>query len=208
MTRVGAVPACQYRGWLVDFDGTLYRALGVRMAMAGELLLGHWRAMAILRRFRHEQELLRTQTDIYSHCPYRLQIERTAQRVNKTAAEIEFLVSEWMHHRPGRWTRAFRRRSLLEEIRQFHATGGRTALVSDYPASVKLDAMAIRHLFDAVVASGEPGGPRRLKPDPEGFQIAAAQLGLSPHECLVIGDREDADGVAAARAGMAFRLVR
>src|SRR5262249_11958880 len=115
---------------------------------------------------------------------------------------------EWMHHRPGRWIRMFRRRSLLEEIAAHRAAGGRTALVSDYPARTKLSALGVEALFDVVVANGEPDGPRWLKPHPEGYLLAAQALGVEPTGCLVIGDRDDADGSAARSAGMAFRLIR
>jgi HAD superfamily hydrolase (TIGR01549 family) len=46
-----------------------------------------------------------------------------------------------------------------------------------------------------------------LKPWPDGYLLAAERLGVAAAECLVIGDREDADGLAASRAGMAFRRV-
>jgi HAD superfamily hydrolase (TIGR01509 family) len=59
-----------------------------------------------------------------------------------------------------------------------------------------------------VVASGENGGPTRLKPHPDGMLRAARALGVEPSRCLVIGDRDDADGAAARAAGMAFRRVR
>jgi beta-phosphoglucomutase-like phosphatase (HAD superfamily) len=59
-----------------------------------------------------------------------------------------------------------------------------------------------------VIANGEPGGPERLKPHPDGYLLAAALLGVSSEQCLVIGDRDDADGVAARHAKMAFRLIR
>jgi HAD superfamily hydrolase (TIGR01549 family) len=109
--------------------------------------------------------------------------------------------------RPAKWLRLARRGALLGELARFRAGGGRTALVSDYPAEAKLAALGARELFDAVVASGEPGGPDRLKPAPDGYLCAARALGVAPAECLVIGDRDDADGVAARRAGMAFRRV-
>jgi HAD superfamily hydrolase (TIGR01549 family) len=96
---------------------------------------------------------------------------------------------------------------LLEELRAFRAEGGRTALVSDYPAELKLAALGVRSLFEIVVANGEPNGPRRLKPHPEGFLRAAEQLGVAPERCLVIGDRRDADGEAARAAHMSFRLI-
>jgi HAD superfamily hydrolase (TIGR01549 family) len=62
-------------------------------------------------------------------------------------------------------------------------------------------------LFDVVIASGEPSGPPRLKPAPDGYLLAAERLGVVPAGCLVIGDRDDTDGEAARRAGMAFRRV-
>jgi beta-phosphoglucomutase-like phosphatase (HAD superfamily) len=36
---------------------------------------------------------------------------------------------------------------------------------------------------------------------------AAAALEVEPSACLVIGDRDDADGEAARAAGMAFRRI-
>ncbi len=71
----------------------------------------------------------------------------------------------------------------------------------------KLEALGATPLFEVIVASGEPDGPRRLKPHPNGVLRAAAALGIEPSRCLVIGDRPDADGLAASAAGMAFRLV-
>ena len=63
-------------------------------------------------------------------------------------------------------------------------------------------------LFDAVVACGEPGTPRQLKPSPGGLLDAARQLGMSARDCLMIGDRPEVDGEAARRAGMAYLAPR
>jgi len=112
-----------------------------------------------------------------------------------------------MFVRPGKWITRFARSSLLTEVRDFKAQGGRTALVSDYPAERKLDALGCRELFDVIVANGEKNGPCRLKPDPEGYLLAARLLDVAPAACLVIGDRDDADGAAARAAGMSFRLI-
>jgi HAD superfamily hydrolase (TIGR01509 family) len=65
----------------------------------------------------------------------------------------------------------------------------------------------VTKLFDRVVACGEPGGPNKLKPAPDGFLLAAKVLGVEPNRCLVIGDRTDADGAAAKASGMEFRLI-
>ncbi len=200
-----------YDAWLVDLDGTLYRARWVKLAMAAELALFGWSALRTLRQFRHDHEALREEQhagQALTHAsPFQSQLARTAKTLQVPSEHIERVVQDWMFRRPGKWIRRFPRASLLAELRAFKARGGRTALVSDYPAERKLDALGVRPLFDVVVANGEGNGPARLKPDPEGYLHAAALLGVAPAACLVIGDRDDADGAAARAANMAFRLV-
>jgi FMN phosphatase YigB (HAD superfamily) len=203
-----------YDAWLVDLDGTLYTQRWVRLVMAAELLLLGWSALPTLRRFRQEQEAQREEliagkalASIHAN-PFAAQLARTAQALGRPVAEVEIIVQDWMFARPGKWIRRFPNTGLLAEIRAFRAQGGKTALVSDYPAQRKLEALGVRELFDVIVASGEEHGPQRLKPDPEGFLRAAQLLGVSPNKCLVIGDRDDADGAAARAGNMGFRLVR
>lgn len=201
------MPEPKYDAWLVDLDGTLYWALGVKLAMAAELgLLGLHKAPR-LRRFRHEHERLRADPNAPEGDPFREQLERAARGLGLPVAELQADVLSWMVERPARYLRWFRRSGLLAEIAAFRGAGGRTALVSDYPARRKLDALGARDAFEVVVANGEPNGPRRLKPDPDGYLRAARALDVPPARCLVIGDRDDADGAAARAAGMAFRRV-
>jgi putative hydrolase of the HAD superfamily len=192
--------------WLVDLDGTLYVQAPVRLAMAAEVGLLGWSSLRLLRQFRREHENIR-RLELEGD-PFRLQIERTAEALGAPASLVEASVRRWMIERPAKWLPIFRRRELIDEIDAFRARGGRTALVSDYPAQKKLEALGASRLFDVVVASGEPDGPPRLKPHPGGMLRAASALGIDPARCLVIGDRPDADGRAASAAGMAFRHIR
>jgi HAD superfamily hydrolase (TIGR01549 family) len=173
--------------------------------MAAELAFLGWSSAGMLRRFRQEHERVRELGLVGD--PFALQIQRTAEALGRSADDVEDEVRRWMIERPGRWLALFRRQPLLAEIAAFRGTGGRTAVVSDYPAKKKLEALGASGLFDTVVASGEPGGPKRLKPHPEGYLLAAERLEVEPSSCLVIGDREDADGEAARAAGMAFRRI-
>ncbi|MBI3204994.1 MAG: HAD family hydrolase [Myxococcales bacterium] len=195
------------RAWLIDLDGTLYAARWVKLAMAAELAFGGWGAVGTLRRFRQEHEKMREDFDQEVDSPFAIQVQHTAEALRVDPGTVERHVSEWMIERPQKWIRRFRRQGLLDEIAEFRQGGGKTALVSDYPASGKLRALEAAALFDIVVASGEAGGPRRLKPHPAGYLEAARRLGVEPSQCLVIGDRDDADGAAARAAGMSFRKV-
>jgi HAD superfamily hydrolase (TIGR01549 family) len=193
--------------WLIDLDGTLYHARPVQALAALELLCRGPFAIGVVRAFRQEHERMRREAIAFEPDPWRAQISRTAVRLELAPARVETLARRWLIERPGRWLRFFRRRQLLAAIHAARSRGIRTGLVSDYPASEKLARMGLASLFDTIVASGEPGGPTRLKPHPAGFLLAAERLGIAPERCLVIGDREDADGAAARAAGMGFRSV-
>jgi putative hydrolase of the HAD superfamily len=198
----------QVRAYLVDLDGTLYRPGWVKLGMALELLCLGPHRLSWLRAFRHEHERMRgTSEQEFNPSPYEVQVARAAEHLAVAPAELQKVVEEWMQRRPGKWLRLAKNAALLQEIATFKQAGGKTALVSDYPASAKLDALGIRSHFDIIVANGETLGLSRLKPAPDGYLLAASALGVPPAECLVIGDREDADGAAARAAGMQFRLV-
>ncbi len=196
-----------HAAWLVDLDGTLYSPLPVKLLMGLSVLCFGLRHAKLLRRFRHEHEQLRANMTDPVESPFALQLARTAEHLGRSTDEVEQVVRAWMLERPLPFVRWFRRAALLAEIERHHQAGGKTALVSDYPARGKLAALGAERLFDVVVANGEAGGPGRLKPWPDGYLKAAEALQVSPSECLVIGDRADADGLAAAQAGMTFRHV-
>ncbi|MBX3185269.1 MAG: HAD family hydrolase [Polyangiaceae bacterium] len=196
-----------HAAWLVDLDGTLYAPLPVKLLMGLSVLCFGLRHAKLLRQFRREHEVLRETMTESVEDPFALQLARTAEKLGRPTDEVERVVRTWMLERPLPFVRRFRRAALLNEIERYRAGGGKTALVSDYPARGKLAALGAERLFDVVVASGEPGGPGRLKPWPDGYLKAAEALGIAPSECLVIGDRADADGLAASQAGMTFRHV-
>lgn len=198
-----------YRAWLCDLDGTLYRPAGLKLLMGLELVLFGLPELRTIRAFREEHERLRHRPRDARHAtPFDEQIARTALELALEEAHVRKSVERWMVERPARWLPRFGRSSLRREIVAYREQGGRTAVVSDYPATRKLQSLGWRHHFDVVVANGEPDGPPALKPEPGGYLLAAERLGVHPSECLVIGDRDDADGKAARSAGMAFRWIR
>lgn len=204
------------RAWLVDLDGTLYYAWPVKWLMGLELLCFGWKVLPALSCFRREHERQREFSEETEHAEiddqseqsaFSRQVAVAARKAGIEPGQLEKIVEEWMVRRPARYLRFFARRGLLAEIAVFREGGGKTALVSDYPAQSKLRALKAMNLFDVVVANGEEASLRRLKPWPDGYLMAAEKLGVNRAECLVIGDREDADGLAARRAGMVFRRV-
>jgi phosphoglycolate phosphatase-like HAD superfamily hydrolase len=93
---------------------------------------------------------------------------------------------------------------VAELFRRFESSNSlRAAVYSDY-----------QFLKERLESLGQYSSPRiplygpesfgAQKPAPEPYIRIAADLGIAPEETLVVGDREDTDGLGAFRAGMRF----
>lgn len=202
-----------YSAWLVDFDGTLYRPTPLKVLMALELGFFGLSAVGVVREFRRQHEALRRDAGELQvlrelwPSPYDQQLQLTCRALGHPVERVRPIVEEWMRERPKKWLRFLARHRLIQELQHYRTKGGRLGLVSDYPVAGKLSALGCDVHFDVIVAHGEEQCPTHLKPDPGGYLAAARALGVNPQDCLVIGDRDDADGEAARRAGMAFRRI-
>lgn len=101
---------------------------------------------------------------------------------------------------------AGRRDSLPDTLARLREKGVRLAVLSDFACvSERLVGLGLKHsLFDIVASSEEAGA---LKPHPRPFLDIASHFSLDPSEILVIGDRDDTDGAAAAACGMSFLRI-
>jgi putative hydrolase of the HAD superfamily len=93
--------------------------------------------------------------------------------------------------------------ALLDSLR---SRGIKTGLVANsWPDPARLlradvESFGLTELFDVIVFSEEVGF---LKPQPEIFLHALAQLGVNPENAMFVGDRLDTDVQGAAQVGMA-----
>jgi putative hydrolase of the HAD superfamily len=90
----------------------------------------------------------------------------------------------------------------LETLRRLRRLGVRVALVSNGSSAAqrsKIDRFGLAPLFDAIVIEGELGAG---KPDEQVYLYACEQLGVTPAEAWMIGDRLDWDVAAPQRLGI------
>ncbi len=95
-------------------------------------------------------------------------------------------------------------RPMMETLRKNGFTVG---LITNGYSSMqgrKLDISGLRPLLDLAVVSGDEG---IRKPDPEIFRRAAARLGVSPADCVYVGDHPYYDLSGATAAGMRVLYV-
>ncbi len=79
-------------------------------------------------------------------------------------------------------------------VRAIRARGCATSLVSDFHVDLRPHLEANGIVLDACVISFEHGFQ---KPDPRMFTTALEELGVEPHDALMVGDRVTHDGGAA-----------
>lgn len=182
-----------------DLDGTLYEQRPLRHRMLRLLALAtlrgeaSWRTLRILQVFRHCRERLATAE---AEGITRLQYDVVADRLGLPAHLVEATVMTWMHERPLPYLAAWRAPGALELLDDLRQRRIATAVLSDFSVGQKLVALGLR--ADVVVSAEDPEVDR-LKPHPRGLERTAELLGIEPCKLLVIGDRPERDGAAAAR---------
>jgi putative hydrolase of the HAD superfamily len=100
--------------------------------------------------------------------------------------------------RPEHWLVYEDARSTLAELRR---RGLRVGVVSNHAYDLRgvFAEHALAEFIDVYVLSFEKGV---AKPSPRLFAIAAAEIGVPAARILMVGDHPDADGAAAAAAGL------
>lgn len=198
---------------IFDLDGTLYEQAPLRRAIFLRLLgshLGHplrgFQTMRMLSAYRRAQESMR-RWEIHSNELARAQRELAAETLGVSPEAVETCVASWMEREPLPLLARSMRKGLPELLAQAKQSGVLLAVWSDYPAERKLAALGIRDWFDIVVTAQDPL-VGRFKPDPAGLELILARCGIARDEVLYIGDRPEVDGLAARRAGVAYRNVR
>lgn len=197
---------------MLDLDGTLYDAPRMRRLMFLKLAgayalrpLEGWRVSRVLRGYRRAQEALR----LTAEGPADLETLQRELAARASGCDIETVaqcVERWMRREPDGVLRRCMDPGVPEFLEKAAAQGLGLAVLSDYPAESKLEAMGIRSFFQQVVIAQDPE-VLRFKPDPRGLEIAMRRLGVAKEETLYVGDRFEVDGVAARRAGVACVLV-
>lgn len=95
---------------------------------------------------------------------------------------------------------------VLPCLRRLREAGVRTAVISNWDRRLEglLDGLGVKSLMDAVVCSAVEN---LHKPDPRIFEIACRRVGVSPAECVHVGDHYYSDYVGATALGMRAVLI-
>ena len=198
-----AVPAFDWRSIrlvVFDVDGTLYDQGRLRRRMAVEIALHccFARSAEVIRVLGWHRRLRERLAERECEDFEVTLLSQTAERTGLTEARIRELIAEWIERRPLRRLAACRYEKLPALFAGLRASGKIVGVLSDYPAAAKLEALGL--CADHVVWAGDDG-VGVMKPHPRGLELLMARANKPPENTVLIGDRIDRDGFAAARAG-------
>ncbi len=108
------------------------------------------------------------------------------------------------HRRSHLWTHV--ERGTAEALERLAGRGYRLAVISNADGRME-DALRRAGLRSQVEFVLDSGHMTTAKPDPRIFREGSRRLGLSPEECVYVGDLYPVDVVGARRAGMGALLL-
>jgi len=131
--------------------------------------------------------------------------ERTvaiAKRFYMNPVAVQSAIYAWMVEKPLFFVRLFRDRRLIADMERARRHGIKLIVVSDYPVTEKLSALNFQP--DAAYSADDLGS---LKPCPDGLRRVLNEHGLTPQDCLLVGDRMEKDGRLAENIGMDYVIM-
>lgn len=194
---------------IFDVDGTIYSQRKMRYRMILEMAryflgkpsMARARDLAIIYYYRLLRERTRKESE---PAPLSLLYAIAAKRFGVSRAIAEQVVKEWIHQRPLKYLVECRFPDILDFVEVLKKKQVGVCVFSDYTAVDKLEALQFPAEY---VCSAEDQGIEKQKPDPSGVRRILQSIKAHPHETLIIGDREETDGLCALRMGMPYLIL-
>ncbi|MCC8139991.1 MAG: HAD family hydrolase [Lachnospiraceae bacterium] len=201
----------EYRAIILDLDGMLYFQKPFRARMLRYLLahaVAHpssLRDILLIQKYRqvreHWEQYEKDGGDTsLDERQYAFVAEKTGVMPERVKKAVRFFMLE----APLRLLPAYRDERLAAILPALREGGRRVVVYSDYPVEDKLRALGIEADACYTAADSRIGS---MKPDPKGIQVILGDLGLAPEEVLMIGDRQEKDGLAAEGNGVDYLIL-
>lgn len=196
----------RYKVWILDFDGTLYYQLPVRVIMGCWLLVYYLfhpskiKYLFLLLEFRRLRESL-AGTDFTNDVTYARKINELCVKYNVTKDDVEKIITIWTEERPCFPIKMFQRKRLLQTMRDHQKSGTLMVVYSDNPIQKKIKALSFKPDF---CFDSNHEVIKCLKPNPQGLNNIVQYLGKRKENIIYIGDRDDRDGICAKTIGIKY----
>lgn len=186
---------------IFDVDGTLYNQKKLRIFMLNEMLIHaclqqDLTTLNIIRKYRIFREQLGNDEvfDFEKHL-----IQKTSDATGKSKDWVCATINLWIENKPLKHLFRCKYDGLDKLFNSIKRNGKLIGILSDYKVNEKLKALDLKADF---LAYAGDASINVLKPHPKGLFYLMEKAQVNASQTLLIGDRHDRDGLAAARAGI------
>ncbi|QCE35064.1 HAD family hydrolase [Acetobacteraceae bacterium] len=188
-----------------DVDGTLYNHRSIRKQMLVLLIKNaiQTHSLKTLKCIYHYRKLREVAGDKQITPFNDWLLSKTSEKTSLPKEQVNAIVQEWLIQRPQEYLK----NALFENVASVFETLKehqiKVGIFSDYPVIEKLNSMGLSADYYSDASSPEIDA---LKPLPKGLTSLIQKAHVSPQETLMIGDREERDGLVAQNADTHFLL--
>ena len=198
-----------YKAVIFDFDGTLYdnSHIGRALILSRPFSFFYMKAERDTRRNLKGRDIETPQKFKYEYCKRAAKLLGTSPEIFARWYEEKYL--KYLE-RALRKKRFKARERIAEVFAALVSSGKKIALYSDYER-IQARALACgvpQEALDLCSGFYSPKDFGCLKPAPRAFLQIAADLSARPKDCLVVGDRDDTDGMGARLTEMDFVQIK
>ncbi len=196
------VEKIEVKAIILDFDGTVYFQKPVQLYNLIRIILTLTSKPIVISEIRIIQKY-RKMREKYSESqiPILRVEDDLAAELNQSIERIKYLRDYWLIHSQSLAIKLSQRVLLLRKISQLQRYGVQIILWSDYPTAEKSKRLK---LFPDRTFCSEDLSIQFAKPSGKGLLYIIETLHLRKNEVILIGDRDDRDGKAAATAGISY----
>lgn len=198
----------KYEAFIVDFDGTLYHKLPLKMCMLMRIILylilhpRKYKDILIIKEYRNIRK-----KRMYVDCDnfYDKQLEYLVNKYRYNINEVKSIINRWMFILPKRYIAAFNNKKLINILNKMYEQNKLIIIYSDYPIVDKISCLNIKYNY---LFSSEDKIINCMKPDNKGLINIIKLTHVDKNKILYIGDEDRLDGMCAKKTDIDYINVK